>query len=344
MSLVYNELLGGETTAFIASGNAFELSARNLTNELRRTFEVGDSFFNQNWVTAPASTEARDGLGPTHNALSCSSCHSHDGRGKPPEHPDDTERGLLLRLSIPGPEGPVDEPAYGGQLQDTSIIGVPVEGRIVIVYEEVQGRYPDSTGYNLERRGDSLVGGATVGEDVTFGLQYIDHEDPSAAQETAHKRRESWRAWIVASSVGEAIDAECELETFTPTRQDPKKTPGIPRFTDCQQVVEGVLWTPPVPTPVLFPCVATELGEPDCQWLEIDCPAGRVVLGRGNYRNESDEFQLVSEGDSTVIAFYLHSDWDLSDDLYEHHAPWRRWVEEPQGGRGAKEMWEAPRM
>ena len=50
---VYDVLLGGETTAFSDSANAFELSARNLTNELRRTFEVGNSFFNQNWVPLP---------------------------------------------------------------------------------------------------------------------------------------------------------------------------------------------------------------------------------------------------------------------------------------------------
>ena len=79
LSKVYDPLLGGETTAFSVGTNAFELSARNLPNDIRRIFEVGDSFFNQNWVTAPASTEARDGLGTTHNALSCSSCHSHDG-------------------------------------------------------------------------------------------------------------------------------------------------------------------------------------------------------------------------------------------------------------------------
>ena len=91
LSAVYDIRLGGDTTAFSTSGNAFELSARNLDNDLRRTFEVGDSFFTQNWVVAPASTEARDGLGPTHNALSCSSCHSHDGRGKPPDHADDPE-------------------------------------------------------------------------------------------------------------------------------------------------------------------------------------------------------------------------------------------------------------
>ena len=100
--LLFDEMLGGETTAVSSGSNAFELSARNLSNEERRTFEVGDSFFNQNWVIAPASTTARDGLGPTFNALSCSSCHSHDGRAKPPENDDDPEPGLLLRLSVPG--------------------------------------------------------------------------------------------------------------------------------------------------------------------------------------------------------------------------------------------------
>ena len=149
LSTVYDVRLGGDTTAFSRSGNAFELSARNLDNELRRVFEVGDSFFTQNWVTAPASTEARDGLGPTHNAVSCSSCHSHDGRGKPPDGPDDSERGLLLRLSIPGPDGPIDEPSYGGQLQDRAVLGVPIEGRVVISYQELPGKYPDGTEYSL---------------------------------------------------------------------------------------------------------------------------------------------------------------------------------------------------
>ena len=146
---VYDERLGGDTTAFSDGRNAFELSARNLDTPLRRAFEVGDSFFEQNWVTAPASATARDGLGPTMNALSCSSCHSHDGRGRPPESADDPERGLLLRLSIPGPDGPTNEPVYGDQLQDRSILGVAAEGRIGIEYEEVPGAYPDGTGYSL---------------------------------------------------------------------------------------------------------------------------------------------------------------------------------------------------
>ena len=164
LSVVYDTMLGGDTTAFSSGTNAFELSARNLTNDLRRTFEIGDSFFTQNWVTAPASTEARDGLGPTFNALSCSSCHSHDGRAKPPDSPNDPERGLLLRLSAPGAAG---DPTYGGQLQDRSILDVPVEGRIVIAYEEVQGQYPDGTTYSLRQP-------VYTAEDLAFGPLHPD--------------------------------------------------------------------------------------------------------------------------------------------------------------------------
>ena len=143
---------GGDTSAFTTTRNAFGLSARNLSNQERRTFAVGNSFFRQNWVTAPASTKARDGLGPTFNALSCSSCHLLDGRGKPPDGPEDGERGLLLRLSIPGTGphgGPIPEPTYGGQLQDRAVVNVPIEGEFVIVYQEVPGSFEDGETYSL---------------------------------------------------------------------------------------------------------------------------------------------------------------------------------------------------
>ncbi len=170
VNALLNELLGGNTTAFAKNRNAFTLSARNLTNEQRRTFEVGDSFFNQNWVTAPASTDARDGLGPTFNALSCSSCHTLDGRGQPPLSPDDPERGLLIRLSIPGDdpaEGPQGEPIYGTQLQDRAINGVAAEGRLVIQYEEWEGTYADGEAYSLQVPSYHLV-------DLAYGPMHPD--------------------------------------------------------------------------------------------------------------------------------------------------------------------------
>lgn len=125
--------------------NAFGNSARNLTNDERRIFEIGDSFFTQNWVTAPSSTDIRDGLGPLLNAHSCSSCHLLDGRGSPEE----TEPGLLIRLSVPGDDTPEPDPVYGDQLQDEAILGVEPEGTVRIVYTEERGTYADGAGYTL---------------------------------------------------------------------------------------------------------------------------------------------------------------------------------------------------
>lgn len=148
-----NPMLGGETTVALKTSRAFSAPAAGLSTEERRRFEVGDSFFTQNWVTAPASTEARDGLGPTFNAQSCSSCHTHDGRAKPPDGPDDPERGLLFRLSVPGTDaatgGPMPHPIYGGQLQDRAVIGVPPEGRAAAVWREIRGEYADGEPYSL---------------------------------------------------------------------------------------------------------------------------------------------------------------------------------------------------
>ena len=144
-------LSGGEGTVFDETATAFSLALRTLPAEDRRAFAVGNNFFNDNWVTAPASTTSRDGLGPTFNAQSCSSCHFKDGRARPPAGADDPELGLLLRLSVPGPDGrPMPVPGYGSQLQDRSINGVPGEGTIKISYEERPGTFADGTPFMLQ--------------------------------------------------------------------------------------------------------------------------------------------------------------------------------------------------
>jgi hypothetical protein len=43
-------------------------------------FEIGKSLFNRNWVSAPASTKADDGLGPLSDASSCAACHAGERR------------------------------------------------------------------------------------------------------------------------------------------------------------------------------------------------------------------------------------------------------------------------
>jgi len=162
-------LSGGAATVHVDGAGAFEQPVPGLEGEDRRAFAVGNNFFNDNWVTAPASTEGRDGLGPTFNAQSCSSCHFRDGRAQPPEGPDDPERGLLLRLSVLDAAGDVvPHPVYGDQLQDRAIEGVPVEGAIRIEHTEVTGEYADGTPWSLLEPSYSIVDAAfgPIGDDV----------------------------------------------------------------------------------------------------------------------------------------------------------------------------------
>jgi CxxC motif-containing protein (DUF1111 family) len=149
---------GGEGTTDASNRNAFGNSARNLSDEERRAFEVGDSFFTQNWVTAPASTEARDGLGPLLNAQSCSSCHLLDGRGDA----EGQEPGLLFRLGVVQDGESVPDVAYGSQIQDRSILGIPPEATVRTVYTEETGTYPDGSEYRLRRPVHEL-------EDLAYG-------------------------------------------------------------------------------------------------------------------------------------------------------------------------------
>ena len=145
---------GGETTLFDFSPNAFGFQAPNLDDDNGLLFFTGNSLFNQNWVTAPASTTARDGLGPLFNARSCSGCHFKDGRGRAPEFDGEKSSGLLLRLSIPGTDAygaNLPEPTYGGQFQDDVIQNIAVEGNIKITYEPIQVTYPDGKVVSLQK-------------------------------------------------------------------------------------------------------------------------------------------------------------------------------------------------
>jgi len=146
-------LSGGDGTVFDTTRNAFSLPARNLPEARRPQFFVGNSFFNQNWIAAPASVAARDGLGPLFNARSCSGCHFKDGRGQPPAagEPMDT---MLVRISVPGEGphgGPKRHPVYGDQIQGQSIPGVRREADVFVTYEEVAGRFGDGEPFSLRR-------------------------------------------------------------------------------------------------------------------------------------------------------------------------------------------------
>lgn len=146
------ELSGGATTTGDLGENAFNHPAANLSSEENSRFVVGNSFFRQNWVTAPASTTGRDGLGPLFNAQSCTGCHLRDGRGFPSPEPLQVT-GILYRLSIPGQDptgGPLPHPAYGSQLQPHAILNVPDEGHMTIGHMAMPGTFADGTPYELQ--------------------------------------------------------------------------------------------------------------------------------------------------------------------------------------------------
>lgn len=140
---------GSATVRAMTNSNAFSQPSANISFEDELTFKVGNGLFRKLWVSSPSSTLASDGLGPLYNARSCQRCHIKDGRGHPPEGPDDTAISMFLRLSIPAEQSaPAEEiegylatapePTYGTQLQDFSLAGLAAEYRLQIDYEEIE--------------------------------------------------------------------------------------------------------------------------------------------------------------------------------------------------------------
>ena len=132
------------------TSNAFSLSSGNMSFRKELDFKIGNSIFRRLWVSAPASTDSADGLGPLFNSRGCQNCHLKDGRGHPPLSEDvpDNTGSMLVRLSVPAMTeeehdrlaahsvNTLPDPTYGGQLQDFAIQGFKAEGKLDIDYEE----------------------------------------------------------------------------------------------------------------------------------------------------------------------------------------------------------------
>lgn len=156
-------LSAGSATVRKADQNALSLPSANLSPSRRLDFSVGNSFFRNPWVTAPATTTARDGLGPLFNTNACQNCHIKDGRGHPPAADAQSAASMLVRLSIPaGSEhaaiierlGVLAEPSYGAQLQDMANPGTAPEGKVRVSYRTQQLSFTD--GQQVELRKPSL--------------------------------------------------------------------------------------------------------------------------------------------------------------------------------------------
>lgn len=145
--------LGGPATTLDTSRDAFGRPAPVLSDEERRAFAVGNSFFRNNWIIAPASAEGRDGLGPLFDARSCGGCHPRDGRGRPTTIVDPVSPGLglVLRAGAGPDDGSEAHPVYGRQIQVAAVPGVVPEARVERRAIEIAGAFEDGTPWRLRR-------------------------------------------------------------------------------------------------------------------------------------------------------------------------------------------------
>src|SRR5690606_21773077 len=152
-------LSGGSTSVWRSDHLAFSQPSANLSPARGLAFSVGNSFFSNPWVSAPASTTARDGLGPLLNTNACLNCLVGDGRGRPGDSAEPCT-GLLVRLSITsglGDEqqrqrlGVVPEPVYGVQLQDRALPGVAAEAKVRLDYQTQPVTFADGLQIELRR-------------------------------------------------------------------------------------------------------------------------------------------------------------------------------------------------
>lgn len=149
---------GAATVRARDTADAFSLSSANMPFDREMEFKLGNALFRKAWVAAPSSTRASDGLGPLYNARGCQDCHLKDGRGHPPEGPQDDRLSMILRISVPGgadPAGIADwlasqaDPTYGSQVQDRAAPGHAAEARLEVRYRDVPVTLADGTVVSL---------------------------------------------------------------------------------------------------------------------------------------------------------------------------------------------------
>ena len=161
---VENEhLSGGEASIKKVQSDAFSENSNNMVSvERKKTFNLGDDFFNNPWVEGSASTSSRDGLGGLFNNNACQDCHIRDGRGHAPVDENDTDFDSMLFRTATANIGFEDEDLilrslkanvpdvfFGGQLQQHGISGVSPEVDLKVSYQSKVVSFTDGSSVTL---------------------------------------------------------------------------------------------------------------------------------------------------------------------------------------------------
>jgi len=166
---------GGSATARPSVRPTLVVPSAVLDSAGQLDFWTGFAFFRDPWIPSPATTTARDGLGPLFNAHSCVSCHASGGRGRSLLQ-DPNALSTVLKTGVKGKAGQVPHPEIGRQLQTQAIYphrGVDSvrefgpfyagEGRIELRIESHDIEFDDGDRPTLSRPVFEIVGrGAEV--------------------------------------------------------------------------------------------------------------------------------------------------------------------------------------
>jgi len=156
-------LSGGEASIKKIQSDAFSENSNNMVSvDRKKTFNLGDDFFNNPWVEGSASTSSRDGLGGLFNNNACQDCHIRDGRGHAPVDENDIDfDSILFRtatanigfededLILQSLKGNVPDQFFGGQLQQHGISGVSPEVSLGVSYQNKVVTFTDGTSVTL---------------------------------------------------------------------------------------------------------------------------------------------------------------------------------------------------
>ena len=144
---------GDATTTFEVSERSYNLSARNVGLSARIRFADGDEVFERFFTP-------EDGLGPDFNADGCNACHVNNGRQATAIDGGYIGVGPVVHVSVAGAtetEAPFVLPGYGNRLQGYALRG-DAEALVNVLWEAVEGSYPDGTAFELRRPVVSVVG------------------------------------------------------------------------------------------------------------------------------------------------------------------------------------------
>ncbi len=165
-----------------------------LGAETAKTFALGRALFRKVRLSGDRS-DGHGGLGPVFNRNACSGCHERNGRGRPPSPPESVMTTMVVHFSG-------GEPAYGEQLNDKAIIGVPAEGQATLVPAQ-------PVHVEMEGRDVSLQALRVVLQEMAFG--------PVSSKAAISPRV---APMVAGAGLLEAIPAEAILARADPTDAD----------------------------------------------------------------------------------------------------------------------------